>query len=192
MPSPQQEPREGYIAIGRVQRPWGLRGHVKVQSLSDFPERFDSGAHVWLDGQEHTIESARSQKGDLYLKLSGIDDVSDAEQYRGMLLEVPEATLPPLDDDQFYHHQLIGLRATTVDGADLGVIAEILPTGGSAVLVSRGPLGEVLIPFVDDVVTALDLAGGVLTVDPIDGMLPDPAATPARPRTWRRRSNRAN
>jgi 16S rRNA processing protein RimM len=185
MPKPDQEPREGFVAVGRVLRPWGLRGDLKVEPLSDFLEdRFAEGAAVWLDDRERTVERARSQSGSLYVKLSGIDDATAAEPYRGLLLEVPESSLPPLDDDTFYHHQLLGLRAAA-DGEDLGEVAEVLETGGNAVLVLRGPRGELLVPFIEDVVTAVDLPAGTLTVDLIEGLVPDPPA-PRRPPPPRR------
>lgn len=190
----QQEPREGYVAVGRVLRPWGLRGHVKVESLTDFPERFARGARLWLAGTERTVEHARSQSGYLYVKLSGIDGVTAAEPARGLLLEVAEATLPALAPDEYYHHQLVGLRAATVDGAELGVVAEVLPTGGNAVLVTRGAQGELLLPFIEDVVKEVDLARGVIVVDPIEGLLPAPAERPKRipPRRYHARRPRPN
>jgi 16S rRNA processing protein RimM len=180
MPRPQQEPREGYVAAGRVLRPWGLRGHVKVEPLTDFPERFERGARLWLDGVERTVEHARSQTGYLYLKFSGIDDVADAEPYRGLLLEVAEAELPPLDQDEYYHHQLVGLRALSVDGDELGTVTEVLRTGSNAVLVVHGPRGEVLLPFIDDVVKNVDLSSGSVSIELIEGMLAEPVERPVR------------
>jgi 16S rRNA processing protein RimM len=193
MAGPQREPREGHIAVGRVVRPWGLRGDLKVEPLTDFPEdRFAPDAAVWLDGVERIVEHARSQKGALYVKLSGIEDASAAEAYRGLLLEVPESSLPPLEADAYYHHQLVGLRAGTVDGEELGVVTEVLATGGNPVLLVRGPTGEAALPFIDDVVKAVDLAAGTLTVELMEGLLPAPKAAPRRfvPRRYRPRPPR--
>lgn len=188
MPTRDQEPREGYVAVGRVLRPWGLRGDVKVESLSDFPERFDPGSRVWLDGEERTIEDARSQTGFLYLKLSGIDDADLASEYRGHLLEVPESALTPLEEDQFYHYQLVGLRAVTLEGEDLGAVTEVLSTGSNAVLVVPGPNGELLLPFIEDVIRSVDLAGGRVTVELMEGLLPEPKRQRPRPQArWQRR-----
>lgn len=172
MPQPPREPREGYVAVGRVARPWGLRGDLKVDPLTDFPEeRFAPDASLWLDGVERMVEHARSQKGALYVKLTGIDDVTAAEAYRGLLLEVPESSLPPLDEDEYYHHQLVGLRAVTADGDELGLVAEVLSTGGNPVLLVRGPAGEAALPFIDDVVKAVDLDAGTLIVELMEGLL---------------------
>jgi 16S rRNA processing protein RimM len=174
------EPREGYVAVARIMRPWGLRGEMKVESLTDFPEeRFEPGAHVWLSGVERSVEYARSHKGALQLKLSGIDDAAAAETFRNQLVEVPESALHALEEDEYYHHELVGMRVHASDGADLGSVSEVLPTGGNAVLVVRGPRGEVLVPFVDEVVRSVDREAETITVDLIDGMLDHPSA-PAR------------
>jgi 16S rRNA processing protein RimM len=187
MPSSSQEPREGFIAVGRVLRPWGLRGDLKVESLTDFPERFDPGSLLWLAERERTVEQSRSQSGALYVKFAGISDATDAERYRGLLIEVPEAALPPLDADEFYHHQLVGLRAVTSGGEDLGTVGEVLATGGNAVLVVSGSRGEVLLPFIDDVVRSVDVAAGSITVELLDGLIPEQRERPPRipPRRWR-------
>ena len=82
MPSSNQEPREGFIAVGRVLRPWGLRGDLKLESLTDFPERFDPGRRLWLAERERTVERSRSQAGALFVKFSDISDATDAERRR--------------------------------------------------------------------------------------------------------------
>jgi 16S rRNA processing protein RimM len=170
-----------------VLRPWGLRGDLKVQSLTDFPERFDPGSRLWLAERERTVERSRSQTGALYVKFSGIADATDAERYRGLLIEVPEAALPPLDADEFYHHQLVGLRVTLDDGEELGIVREVLATGGNAVLVVNGPRGEVLLPFIEDVVRSVNLTEGVVMAEMIDGLMPEPQERQPRvpPRRWR-------
>jgi 16S rRNA processing protein RimM len=192
MKAPRHEPRDGFVAVARVLRPWGLRGDLKVESLSDFPERFSPGAKLWLSGVERTVERSRMQGGATYLKLSAIEDATQAEPFRGELLEVPEAALPNLDEDEFYHHQLVGLRARTVHGEVLGAVSEVLQTGGNAVLVVLGSDTELLVPFIDDVVKSVDLDAGVLTVELIDGLMPDqperrePEPRPRPQRRWRR------
>lgn len=169
----QQEPREGYVAVGRVQRPWGLHGDVKVESLTDFPDRFAPGARLWVAGAERAIERSRSHKGEIYLKLRGIADPDQAATLRGELLEVAEADLHPLPEGDYYHYQLEGLSVRTTDGETLGTVAEVLQPGGNAVLLVRGPRGEVLVPFIDDVIRRVDLDGGRIEIELIEGLLPE-------------------
>lgn len=185
----QHEPREGFVAIGRVRRPWGLRGEIKAEPLTDFPDRFDPGARLWVAGVERTVERSRTQKGDLYLKLSGFDDPESAEALRDELLEIPESSLHQLEEDEFYNHQLIGLSVHTTTGETLGTVAELLDPGPNTVLVVRGERGEILIPFIDDVVQRVDIAGGVIEIEVIEGLLPEertPRERPAVP-PWARR-----
>lgn len=188
-----QQPRDGFIAVGRVLRPWGLQGDVKVESLTDFPDRFEYGERLWLLGTEREVEYARWQKGALYLKLAGIDDADAAETTRGGLLEAPEATLRPLQPGEFYEHQLVGLLVSAGDGDALGDVREVLPTGGNAVLVVHGPRGELLIPFIEQVVKSVDLVARQITVELLDGMegTAEAGQTPDRTRQATRAPRRA-
>lgn len=180
-PETPQQPREGFIAVGRVLRPWGLQGALKVESLTDFPDRFEPGERLWLLGAERVVAESRWQKGALFLKLAGIDDPDAAERLRGALLEAPESSLRPLDEGEYYNHQLIGLSVRTGAGEELGEVRELLPTGGNAVLVVRGPGGETLLPFIDQVVKSVDLAAGRIVVDLVDGLPNIPAPPVAAP-----------
>ena len=181
MPEEQREAREGYVAVGRVVRPWGLRGDVKVESLTDFPERFEPGAPLWVGGVERTVERSRSQKGDLYVKLSGVDGPEAAEALRGRLLEVPESELRELPEGDYYHHDLRGLSVRTGAGDELGTVTDILEGGGNAVLVVRGGRGEVLLPFIEDVIRHVDLSGRRIEVELMEGLLPEEHTRTARP-----------
>jgi 16S rRNA processing protein RimM len=181
------------VAVGRVLRPWGLRGDLKVESLTDFPDRFAPGARLWLDGVERVVERARWQKGALYLKLADIDDATAAEQARDHLLEIPESSLHALEPDEFYHHQLVGLAVHAADGTLLGTVQEILSPGGNAVLVVRGERGEALLPFIDDVIRTVDLHAGRIEVEQQDELVEWSAPRPARmPHARRRHRSRRN
>lgn len=162
--------------MGRVLRPWGLQGDLKVESLSDFPDRFAPGARLWLLGAERRVEQSRWQKGALFLKLAGVDDATAAERLRGALLETPETDLRPLPPDEYYNHQLIGLSVRSTTGDDLGTVQEVLPTGGNAVLVARGAGGETLLPFIHQVVRSVDISAGQIVVQLVEGLPETPAA----------------
>jgi 16S rRNA processing protein RimM len=182
MPPLPSEPHEGFIAVGRVLRPWGLAGDVKVLPLTDFPDRFDAGASLWAAGVEYVVAASRWQKGDVYLRLSGIASTEDAQRLRGVLLEVPETDVHPLPDGDFYHFQLVGLTVRIEGGDVLGTVAEVLEPGGNAVLVVTGSRGEVLIPYIEDVIRRVDLSDGEIVIDLIDGLLPEERPAARRPR----------
>jgi 16S rRNA processing protein RimM len=156
--------------VGRVLALWGVGGDLKVEPLTDFPERFKSGATLWVCGRRHDVQRSRWSRGFVYLGLSGVDSRNAAEELRGALLEVPETELTALPEGQYYRFQIIGLEVCTPEGSSLGRVAEILPTGSNDVYVVRGGPRELLIPAIEDVVIEVDLAGGRLVVEPPEEM----------------------
>jgi 16S rRNA processing protein RimM len=162
----------GFVVVGRVRAPRGVVGELKVEPLTDFPDRFAPGETLWVRGQPFTVEDVRRHHNDLLLKLEGIDRPEDGEDLRDCLLEVPESELRPLAEGEFYRFQVVGLRVYDGEGNALGEVTEVLPTGGNDVYVVRGPEGEVLVPAIDDVVREVDIAGGRMVVALMKGMLP--------------------
>jgi 16S rRNA processing protein RimM len=142
-----------------------VRGDLKVQPLTDFPERFQRGAALWVRGRRYEVQRSRWSRGLVYLGLSGIDSRNAADELKGALLEVPESDLTPLPEGQYYRFQVIGLEVRTPEGGSLGRVAEILPTGSNDVYVVRGGPRELLIPAIEDVVKEVDLEGGRLVVE---------------------------
>lgn len=169
---PQRPPPPERLIVGRIVRPWGAKGQVKVEPLTDFPERFRRGARFLVDEREYTCSSVMSAPRNLVLKLDGVDSPEAAEALRGALLEVPTADAPALPEGTYYHYQLIGLEVRTAEGEELGRVAEVLTTGGTDVYVVHGPLGEVLLPATSEVVASIDLEAGRMTVTPLPGLLP--------------------
>jgi 16S rRNA processing protein RimM len=156
--------------VGRVAAPWGVRGDLKVQPLTDFPERFRPGATLWARDRRHEVRGSRWSRGFVYLGLSGIDNRDAAEQLRGVLLEIPEHELTPLPEGQYYRFQVVGLEVCTPEGEHLGQVAEVLSTGSNDVYVIRGGPNELLIPAIEDVVIEVDVEGGRLVVEPPEEM----------------------
>jgi 16S rRNA processing protein RimM len=156
----------GYVAVGRIGAPWGVRGDVKVRPLTDFPERFRPGASLWVGGRRYEVRRSRWSGGLVYLGLSDIDSREAAGEMRGALLEVPEGDLTPLPEGQYYRFQIIGLEVYTPQGSCLGRVAEILSTGSNDVYVVRGGPRELLVPALEDVVQEVDLERGRLVVEP--------------------------
>lgn len=171
---PPPEPAEGRVAVGRVLRPRGRLGELRVEPLTDFPQRFAKGARLWIGDTEYAVESSRSHQGALLVRLAGIDDPAGAATLRDRLLEVPESELPKLPPDTYYRYQLIGIEVWTTDGSALGHIVDVLDTGANEVFVVRGEAGETLVPAIGDVVREVDVAARRMTIEPIEGLLPEP------------------
>ena len=167
-----------YLAIGRIIAPHGIRGEVKVEVLTDFPERFKPGTHVFLgagtedpEARPAKIAAARPHKGGFLVKLDIVPDRNAAELVRNRYLLIPAADAMPLGEHENYLHDLIGLQVETTDGQHLGELREVLFTNANDVYVVRGPAGEVLLPAIRDVVLQVDLSTRRMVVALPEGLL---------------------
>lgn len=164
------------VLVGRIGRPHGLKGGVTVEVRTDDPKaRFAAGSVFETDPAEAgplTVADSALRSGTWVLTFVGYPDRTAAEQLRNVQLLIDTESLDaPTDPDEFYDHQLIGLRAESLDGAALGTIEDVLHPPAAPVLVIRTPSGdEVLVPFVRAIVPTVDLAAGSVVIDPPDGM----------------------
>ncbi len=171
------EARPQFVAVGSITGAHGIRGEVKVQVLTDYPERFRPGATMLIgtEGMARTMEIAavRQHHQSLLVKFAAVDSRNVAETLVGLLLMIPEDQMMPLGEHENYAHDLLGLRVETSDGRYLGQVTDILATGANDVYVVSRPEGqtEVLIPALRDVVRAVDLSSGVMVVVLPDGLL---------------------
>jgi 16S rRNA processing protein RimM len=163
---PQRAPDDGFVAVGRVLAPFGLKGELKVQPLTDNPRRIAPRARLYAGAQKVTVASVREAQGYTYVTFKGLRDRTSVEPLRHALLQVPESELPLLAEGEYYRYQLIGLRVVDRSGAELGVLEEIIETGVNDVYRVRGESGDLLLPALDDVIVSVDLAGKKMVVDP--------------------------
>ena len=177
MPEAKQS-APSYLAVGRIIAPHGIRGEVKVEVLTDFPERFKPGFHAFLGvGSEDPaarpvkIVAVRPHKGGLLVKLDIVPDRTAAELVRDRYLLIPEAEAMPLGDHENYLHDLIGLQVATTDGRLLGTLTEVLFTKANDVYVLSGPEGEMLLPAIRDVVLQVDVPARRMVVTLPEGLL---------------------
>ncbi len=144
---------------------------MRLQVLTDFPERFEDTEEVWLvppqgPARAHTVEGVRFHTKVLLLKVSGIDDPETAAQHRGWLVSVPESELVELEPGEYWHFQLEGLEVRDESGTVLGRLAEVLTTPGHDLYAVRGADSETLIPAVAEYVLSVNLETGVMVVRP--------------------------
>lgn len=165
------------LVVGRVGRAHGVRGDVLVDVRTDDPdERFAPGSALRTDPAERgplVVRGARMHSGRLVVSFEGVADRTAAEALRGTLLVIDSADLAPLDDpDEFHDVDLLGLRALTRDGTDVGVLDDVLHgPGGDLLVIRTADDREVLVPFVKDIVPTVDVAGGRVVLDPPEGLL---------------------
>lgn len=146
------------LAVARVIGAKGLAGSVRIEALTDHPERLAAGESVWIEdeaGPRAILEAGWGGRIPV-LRLEGISDRAAAERLVGRYLEAPANDLPA---DTYYWHQLIGLTAVDEAGAELGHVVEIFRAGENEVYRIEGPAGELLVPALRDVVRSIDLAG---------------------------------
>jgi 16S rRNA processing protein RimM len=159
-----------FIAIGQILAPWGVKGKLKVEVVTDFPERFNPQSMIYVNQQLMTIDSTEWRKGKVIIKLNTVDSIEEAQKLRGQPVEIPHSQLHSLPEGQYYHFQLIGLEVWTIQGELLGSIAEILTAESNDNYVVRGANGEILIPAIDDVVKSIDLDKRHMVIEPIEGL----------------------
>jgi 16S rRNA processing protein RimM len=172
-----------YLAIGRIVGPHGIRGEVKVELLTDFPERYKQGAIAYLastpdgaDARPVTMATVRRHHERMLVKLDVTSDRNAAEMVRGYYLLIPEGEAMPLGEHENYAHDVIGLRVETAEGEHVGDVVEIVFTPANDVYVLAGLQGELLIPATREVVLSVDLAARKMIVN-----LPEGLREPAEP-----------
>ena len=177
--APQTLDPETAVTIGHITSIHGIKGELRVMPLTDFPERFNPGAEVWLDGKPLQVLRRRWQGKEMIVSLEGVDTRDAADALRGKELMAPSPT--QLQEGVFYQHDIIGLRAVTSAGEALGRVSEVISTGSNDVYVITGDRGELLLPALEDVVLEVDLANSRIVVDVIEGLEFTRAPSP-RPR----------
>lgn len=160
-----------FITIGSIVSPWGLHGHAKVTVETDFPQRFSSSSHVYIDGQIMVIDEAAWHKGNVIVKFRGVDSEEEADELVGRVIEVHHSQLFSLRDGEYFHFQLIDLQVITSDGDVIGKISEILSIASADVYVVNGKSGDILIPATDEVIRSIDINEGTMIIEPITGLL---------------------
>ncbi|MEQ0558808.1 ribosome maturation factor RimM [Amycolatopsis sp. NEAU-NG30] len=166
------------VVVGRIAKAHGIRGELAVDVRTDSPEeRFKAGAAVTAklrDGskRELTIAAAREHSGRLLVRFEQVPTRDVAETLRGALLLADTATLPPTSDpDEFYDHELAGLRAELTDGTIVGKVIEVVHSPGGELLELDVDGRSALVPFVRAIVPTVDVAGGRVVLDPPEGLL---------------------
>ena len=180
-----EKPKSGpqFLILARVLRPHGVRGDLRVQVITSFPERMSRLDVVYVGADpaeprrltEQRVTWARRHKNDQWLiHLDGIEDREAADIFRSQYVCVSLADAVPLEDDEIYLFQVIGLDVRTVEGETLGRVIDIIETGANDVYVIRGEsYGEILIPAIDSVILNISVETGAMTVRLPAGLLPD-------------------
>ena len=156
------------LNVGRIGRAHGILGEATIEVRTDEPERrFAVGAEVLTESGNLIVSSARVHNGILLLGFEGIKDRNEIEKLRNTLLYAEvDINEPGLDEDDYHVQQLIGLRAELKDGSEFGVVTDVLNLPAQDCLAIKTKNGEVLIPFVQQLVPIVDIASKRVVVIP--------------------------
>ena len=164
------------LRVGVISSTHGIRGEVKVFPTTDDPQRFKWLKEVILVTKRGNmtleVSGVKFFKQFAILKFKGIDNINDIEMYKGCDLMVTRENAVPLEEDEYFIADLIGLTVVTDEGKELGRLKDVLQTGANDVYVVEMKGGkEVLLPVIRECVLDIDLEGGKVTVHLMPGLM---------------------
>ncbi|MGM0240053.1 ribosome maturation factor RimM [Enterococcus sp. AZ103] len=168
-----------YYTVGKIVNTHGVQGEVRVISQTDFPdERYQVGETLYLFREDDkkptklTVTNHRKHKNFDLLSFEGIYNINLAEALRDGVLKISENQLTDLEENEFYYHEIIGLKVFDEQNQELGEITEILSPGANDVwVVKRKGKKDALIPYIESVVKKIDLENERVDVEIPEGLL---------------------
>ena len=170
-----QRSESDFLRIGRVSRPHGLRGELSIQVSVSKPPFLNDVEQVYIGSARvpYKISAARTHRKRLLLRLANVEDRESAEVLRGQDVSISVADAEPLQPDEYYIRELIGLQIVTEEGEALGTLKDVLETGANDVYVVMQDEDDWLLPAIKDVVRAIDLERNEMIVHLLPGLCPD-------------------
>jgi 16S rRNA processing protein RimM len=164
-----------FVVLGKVTRPHGLDGVLRVRSWAESEESFTKTGRLILEtthGERNEFEvvSARPHKRVVLLELSGIRSIEEADYFRDAQV-LARKDPADQDNDEFFWDEIIGLEVYLDTGRFLGKVREILPTGGTDVYIVRAGGKEFMIPAAKEIVQEIDLTSNRIVIAEIEGLL---------------------
>lgn len=167
---------EERLQVGVISSTHGIRGEVKVFPTTDDPNRYKRLKKVYLDtGKELLaleIQGVKFFKQFVIVKFKGIDNINDIEMYKGKSLLVDRKDAVPLKRDEYYIADMVGLQVFTEDGAEFGVLKDVMETGANDVyIIDSKEHGEVLVPAIRQCILGVDVENGRMDIHLMDGLV---------------------
>jgi 16S rRNA processing protein RimM len=154
----------GQVTLAVVAGPHGVGGEVRLKLFAASLDSLSRHKRLFAGDRPLTLLAVRGSKNGAIARLAGVEDRNQAEALRGQALSVPRAELPPLDEGEYYHADLIGLPCQSAAGELLGTVTAVENFGAGDLLEIEGPDGKrALIPFRDGIA---DLCDGRIVADP--------------------------
>lgn len=164
------------VAIAKLIKTHGVRGEISADILTDFPARFEDLETVVAllpnGGRcDLKIEDFRFHQNRILFKFEEIDSMEKADELRNAEICIPESEAVKLDEDEFYDWELENCSVETIEGEKIGVVKELMRTGGPEILVVAGREKEFLIPFAEKICTEVDIENKLIRIDAPEGLL---------------------
>ncbi len=160
------------LELGKVVNTHGIRGEIKIQPWCDAPALFDELEYIYIGGKRFDILKSRLHKNCVIAAVEGICDINAAETLRNSIVTVEREMLGELPEGTYYIADLEGLMVKTMDGEELGRISEVIKTGSNDVYVLDTPGRKpILIPVIDQVVKEVNIEGGYVLVELMEGLI---------------------
>lgn len=162
--------------VGKVLRPRGLKGEVKVEIITSFPGHFENLKTLFVKNENewkaYSISGVNLSNKHVYLKFAEIESLEQAEKLRSKELFIEHDQLTDLSEDEYYVHDLIGMQVVSEKGEKLGKILDVETYTGNDVYVVKNSSGkEFLIPAIQDIIKNVDVENKILTIHLMDGLL---------------------
>jgi 16S rRNA processing protein RimM len=177
MNPPSEEKRDDLIIVARAVRTRGLKGELVADVLTDFPDRFAgitelTGVGPGGERKQLELEISWFQNNRIVLKFAGYDSIESAKALVGYEFGLPEAERIELSKDEFYDWELEGCSVETKLGPVIGIVREVMRTGGVELLVVEDERQrEILIPMAQSIVVDIDVSKKKILIDPPEGLL---------------------
>ena len=167
---------EQLLQVGVITQPHGVRGEVKVFPTTDDPVRFKKLKKVILDtGKEKLdleVEHVKFFKQFVIVKFKEFDNINDIERYKRWPLLVTRENAVPLEEDEYFVADMIGMKVITEDGTEFGTLSDVMETGANDVyVIDSKEHGEVLMPAIKECVLNVDMESGIITVHLMNGLI---------------------
>lgn len=164
------------IAIGQIARSNGIRGEVRVNLLTDDPERLQQLTHVWIGCDEATtqrfnIERVRFHRGQAVVKFGSIDNRSAADGLKEQFVFIEEKYAVALAQGSYFIHDIVGMEVSTEAGVKVGRVDEVWQMPANDVWVVRADGKEILLPAINDVIRSVDVSRRMIVIRPMEGLL---------------------
>lgn len=168
--------KQEYFEIGQIVNTFGIKGVVKVNYFTDDPLEFEKLKTILVEKNkkllEFEIEEAKLHKNQVLLKLKGINDINEAEKYKGCYIKLPREKAKKLPENTYFIADLIGIEVFTDNGELLGKVDDIYNSGSADIYVIKDELGkQILLPGIKEVIKEIDVDNEKIIVHLIDGLI---------------------